>query len=73
MTTFSANTHTLQEPRYLNWSLGLEQKLPDSIYLKAEFLQRNGSHGLVYNTANGLPAETSSWRIRATTAITPSR
>jgi len=55
VTTFSANTHTLQEPRYLNWSLGLEQKLPGSIYLKAEFLQRNGSHGLVYNTANGLP------------------
>ncbi len=55
LTTFSANTHTLQEPRYLNWSLGLEQKLPGSIYLKAEFLQRNGSHGLVYNTADGLP------------------
>ena len=39
----------------LNWSLGLEQKLPGSIYLKAEFLQRNGAHGLVYNTPNGLP------------------
>jgi hypothetical protein len=55
LTTFSANTHTLQEPRYLNWSLGLEQKLPGSIYLKAEFLQRNGTHGLVYNTVNGVP------------------
>ncbi|MGO9404180.1 MAG: carboxypeptidase regulatory-like domain-containing protein [Terriglobales bacterium] len=55
LTTFSANTHILQEPRYLNWSLGLEQKLPGSIYLKAQFLQRNGTHGLVYNTANGLP------------------
>jgi hypothetical protein len=55
LTTFSANTRTLQEPRYLNWSLGLEQKLPGSIYLKAEFLQRNGAHGLVYNTADGLP------------------
>jgi hypothetical protein len=55
LTTFSANTHTLQEPRYLNWSLGLEQKLPRSIYLKAEFLQRNGAHGLVYNTLNGEP------------------
>ena len=53
ITTFSANTHTLQEPRYLNWSLGLEQKLPGSIYLKAEFLQKNGTHGLVYDTANG--------------------
>ncbi len=55
LTTFSANTHTLQEPRYLNWSLGLEQKLPGSIYLKAEIMQRNGTHGLVYNTLNGLP------------------
>jgi hypothetical protein len=55
LTTFSANTHALQEPRYLNWSLGLEQKLPRSIYLKAEFLQRNGAHGLVYNTLNGQP------------------
>ncbi|HEX9112188.1 MAG TPA: TonB-dependent receptor [Terriglobales bacterium] len=55
LTTFSANTRALQEPRYLNWSLGLEQKLPSSIYLKAEFLQRNGAHGLAYNTVNGLP------------------
>lgn len=58
LTTFSANTHTLQEARYLNWSLGLEQKLPGSIYLKAEFLRRNGAHGLVYNTANRLPGGT---------------
>jgi hypothetical protein len=55
ITTFSANTRTLQQPRYLNWSLGLEQKLPSSIYLKAEFLQKNGVHALVYNTGNGLP------------------
>ena len=55
LTTFSANTRILHEPRYLNWSLGFEQKLPGSIYLKAEFLQRNGVHGLVYNTVNGLP------------------
>lgn len=55
LTTFSANTHTLQEPRYLNWSLGLEQKLPGAIYLKAEFLQKNGAHGLVYDTENGQP------------------
>ena len=55
ITTFSANAHALREPRYLNWSLGLEQKLPGSVYLKAEFLDRNGAHGLVYNTANRLP------------------
>jgi hypothetical protein len=55
LTTFSANPRTLQAPRYLNWSLGLEQNLPGSIYLKAEFLQKNGTHGPVYNTVNGLP------------------
>jgi hypothetical protein len=55
LTTFSADTHTMQEPRYLNWSLGLERKLPGSIYMKAEFLQRNGAHGLVYNTLNAQP------------------
>ena len=58
LTTFSANTRTLQEPRYLNWSLGFEQKLPGSINLKAEFLQRNGVRGLVYNALNGLPGGT---------------
>ena len=58
LTTFSANTRMLQEPRYLNWSLALEQKLPGSVYLKAEFLRRSGAHGLVYNTVNGQPGGT---------------
>jgi len=53
LTTFSADTRTLQEPRYLNWSIGVEQKLPWALYLKAEFLQKRGTHGLVYNTLNG--------------------
>ena len=49
-TTFSANTATLQSPRFLNWSLGLERKLPYAIYLKAEYLQRHGIRGFVYDT-----------------------
>jgi hypothetical protein len=52
-TTFSANTTALAAPRSLNWSLGLEKKLPRAIYLKAEFLQKRGSRGFVYNTLNG--------------------
>lgn len=55
LTAFSANRSTLQEPRYLNWSIGVEQKLPWSLYLKAEFLQKRGTHGLVYNTPIGQP------------------
>jgi len=53
LTTFSADRGTLEAPRFLNWSFGFERKLPARIYLKAEFLEKRGSRGFVYNTANG--------------------
>jgi len=52
-TMFFASTPVLEAPRVLNWSVGLERKLPASVYLKAEFLQKRGIHGFVYNTTNG--------------------
>jgi hypothetical protein len=52
-TTFALNRNSLAEPRYLNWSLGLEKKLPAAIFLKLEFLEKRGVHGLAYNTLNG--------------------
>ena len=52
-TTFSVNTNELNAPRFLNWSLGVEKKLPKSIYLKAEFMERRGSSGFVYDAAPG--------------------
>src|SRR5205814_632005 len=55
LTTFSVNRHGLQEPRFLNWSVGLEQKLPWALYLKLELLQRRGTNGFVFNTVNGQP------------------
>jgi TonB dependent receptor/Carboxypeptidase regulatory-like domain len=51
-TTFSINNNTLEPPRFLNWSLGLEKKLPRAVYLKAEFLRRHGTNGFVYDTRN---------------------
>ena len=51
-TTFTANTDKLSAPRFVNWSFALEQKLPAAIYMKAEFLERRGSHGFVYDTSN---------------------
>ncbi|OLB27197.1 MAG: hypothetical protein AUH01_05940 [Acidobacteria bacterium 13_2_20CM_56_17] len=56
LTTFFVNRGTLQAPRYVNWSLALEKKLPRAIYLKAEFLKRDGAHGFVYNPPSGAPA-----------------
>jgi hypothetical protein len=52
-TTFTVNRNALDAPRYLNWSLGLEKKLPAAIFLKLEFLQKRGVHGFAYNTLNG--------------------
>ncbi len=48
-TTFTANTGTLQAPRFVNWSLGLEKKLPAAVYLQAEFMQKRGTRGFVYD------------------------
>jgi len=53
-TTFTADTHTLEAPRFLNWSVGLEKKLPAAIYLKAEFLEKRGSRAFVYNTSGAI-------------------
>ena len=52
-TTFSVDRTNLREPRFINWSLGLERKLPAAIYLKAELLEKRGSRGFVYNTSTG--------------------
>ena len=55
ISTFSVDRNTLQAPRFLNWSVGVERKLPKAIFLKAEYLQREGTQDFVYNTVNGLP------------------
>jgi outer membrane receptor protein involved in Fe transport len=47
--TFTANTTTLQAPRFINWSLALERQLPAAIYLKVEYIQKRGTDGLVYD------------------------
>lgn len=54
-TQFAVDPYKLQAPRFLSWSLGLEQKLPKAVYLKAEYLQKRGQHGFVYDTASGAP------------------
>ena len=51
-TTFSVDRGTLQAPRFLNWSVALEKKLPKSFFLKAEFMDRRGTRGFVYDTLN---------------------
>jgi hypothetical protein len=52
-TTFVVDRNALAAPRYLNWSIGLEKKLPDDVFLKLEFLEKRGVHGFAYNTMGG--------------------
>jgi outer membrane receptor protein involved in Fe transport len=49
---FTVNRSSVEAPRYVNWSVGLEQKLPWQIYFKSEFIQRRGSNGLAFNWIN---------------------
>jgi hypothetical protein len=53
VSTFAVDRNTLLAPRYVNWSIALERELPEHVFLKAEFLRRNGTHGFVYNTPGG--------------------
>jgi hypothetical protein len=39
-TEFTANDGSLREPRALNWSLGVERKLPGAVFASANFLEK---------------------------------
>jgi hypothetical protein len=54
ITSFQVNEQSLRVPRYLNWSVGLEHKLPARVYLDAEFLQKHG-HDVFAYFDNGQP------------------
>jgi hypothetical protein len=52
-TQFVENDGTLHEAHALNWSLGVQQKLPDRIYAGANFIQKRTSDEFVYANQNG--------------------
>ena len=48
-TSFLVNRAGLQAPRFLNWSVALERKLPWKIYGRLDYTNRTGTHGFVYD------------------------
>jgi hypothetical protein len=54
-TTFSFDRRTLQLPRFVNWSVGVEHRLPAAIFLTAQYMQRNGSRTFGYQNLSTLP------------------
>ena len=56
VTQFFVNRSTLESPRFLNWSLGMEKMLPGRIYGKFEFIDRRGIHGFTFVNTSPDPA-----------------
>jgi hypothetical protein len=52
-TMFTANNASLKQSRAINWSLGVERKLPGSIYAGLNFLQKRTADGFVYANQQG--------------------
>lgn len=47
-TSFQVNERNLKEFRFLNWSVGVERKLPGSVYFRLEFMQKRGYEGMTF-------------------------
>ncbi|MCL5670640.1 MAG: TonB-dependent receptor, partial [Acidobacteria bacterium] len=45
---FQIDRQNLKAPWFLNWSLGVEQQLPEAVFLRAEYLQKRGHNGWTY-------------------------
>jgi hypothetical protein len=54
---YVANERSLKAPSSLNWSLGWQQKIPHSFYLRTEFIRKTGQHGWSYDPYPSAPGE----------------
>jgi hypothetical protein len=52
-TTFTYDDESLKEARALNWSVGIEQRLPHDLYVKANYIQKEVTHEFTYVNQNG--------------------
>jgi hypothetical protein len=52
-TDFEVNDGSLHQARAINWSVGIERKLPGEIYAGANFIEKRTSDAFVYTNQNG--------------------
>lgn len=45
---FQIDHRDLRAPWFLNWSVGIERKLPASVFLRTEFIEKRGHNGWTY-------------------------
>ena len=55
-TAFAVNESALHEPRALNWSVGVERKLPWAIYAGANFLEKRTTNVFTFANQSGAAA-----------------
>lgn len=46
--SFTVDPRLLAMPRYKNWSVAIERRLPAKVYARLEYLSRHGTHGWDY-------------------------
>jgi hypothetical protein len=45
---FVVDPNRLTLPRFINWSAGIERRLPGKVYVRVDLLSRRGTHGWAY-------------------------
>ena len=65
-TVFSANYGSLHEARALNWSAGVEQRLPGSVYVKANVIRKLVSDEFTYVNQSGPSALSGNYELTNT-------
>lgn len=61
--SFTADYGNLQEPRVVNWSAGIERRLPGAIYAKLGYIDKHGTNGFVYSGPTIAPDSTAFYRL----------
>jgi hypothetical protein len=62
-TTFVAPYPTLRAPRVVNWSAGIEQKLPASSYITLDYIHKHGTDAFDYQNQPGSIDYTGTYRL----------
>ena len=51
--SFTVDPRLLAMPRYVNWSVSVDSRLPGKIYARAEYMSRHGEHGWAFEGQPG--------------------
>jgi hypothetical protein len=51
--TFTVDPRLLTLPRYTNWSVAIERRLPGRVYARLEYISRHGEHGWSFEPQPG--------------------